>query len=237
MARTEIAFLPSASVLALDRRLHGEAAVRRSVAILADPVFGPDHLSLPASRIEAASIAAVTSKGALRPTLTALGLDASRELVESGRLRGYGIVHLATHGVIDTENPALSGLVLSQLDARGRPLPGFLHLHDVFNLRLDADLVVFSGCRTALGPVVRGEGLIGLARGFMYAGSRRVVASLWQVEDRATAELMTRFYRGLWQDDLPPAGALAAAQRELSATRRYRDPYHWAGFVLVGDWR
>jgi tetratricopeptide (TPR) repeat protein len=237
VARAEVTFLPSASVLALDRRLHGGAALRRSVAILADPAFGPDYPGLPGSRIEAASIAAVTSEGSLRPGLTALGVDASRELLESGRLRDYGIVHLATHGVIDTENPALSSLVVSRRGARGRPQPGFLHLHEVFNLRLDADLVVLSGCRTALGPVVRGEGLIGLARGFMYAGSRRVVASLWPVEDRATAALMIHFYRALWDHGLPPAAALAVAQRELARTRRYRDPYFWAGFVLMGDWR
>ncbi len=111
------------------------------------------------------------------------------------------------------ENPELSGLMLSQVDAAGRPREGFLGLSDIYELDLDADLVVLSGCQTALGKEVRGEGLMGLTRGFQYAGVPRVVASLWKVEDRTTAELMTRFYRAMWRDHLPPAAALRAAQK------------------------
>ncbi len=234
LALADVVILPSASVLAFDRRRPARAPRRGSVAVLADPVFGPDYPRLAGSRREAEIIA-----GAIAPAkgLQALGFEADRELVTGGRLEGFDVLHFATHGVIDTENPALSGLVLSQVDAAGRPKPGFLALHDVYNLRLDAELVVLSGCRTALGPVVRGEGLIGLARGFMYAGARRVVASLWPVEEWATAALMTAFYRALWHDALPPAAALARAQREVAKIRSFRDPYHWAGFVLVGDWR
>jgi CHAT domain-containing protein len=110
-------------------------------------------------------------------------------------------------------------------------------LHDIFNLRLDADVVVLSACETALGREIRGEGLVGLTQGFLYAGARGLVASLWQVPDRATAELMTRFYTHLLQDGLRPAAALRAAQNELAATRRWSDPYFWGAFVLVGDWR
>ncbi len=237
---TEVVSLPSASVLALDRRRHREeAAVQTAsesvkLAILADPVFGPDYPRLPGSRAEAEAIVAVSSP---ETTLTAFGFEADLELLEDGRLRDYDVLHIATHGVIDAVNPALSGLVLSQVDAGGQPRRGFLRLHDVFGLRLDAELVVLSGCRTALGPVVRGEGLIGLARGFMHAGSRRVLASLWPVEDRATSVLMTHFYRAMWDQGSSPAAALAMAQRELASTRRHRDPYYWAGFVLLGDWR
>jgi CHAT domain-containing protein len=247
ITRADVVALPSASVLAFDRQRRNGAVARRSVAILADPAFGPDYPRLPGSRHEAEAITDVIAEVngcadcplAEGPGvgLTALGVDANLELVVSGRLRSYGILHFATHGVIDTENPALSGLVLSQIDARGRPRQGFLRLHDVYTLHLDAELVVLSGCRTALGPVVKGEGLIGLARGFMYAGAQRVVASLWQVEDQATAALMRDFYRALWQDGSSPATALARAQRALSRTRRFRDPYYWAAFVLVGDWR
>ncbi|MCG8459479.1 MAG: CHAT domain-containing protein, partial [Holophagales bacterium] len=170
-------------------------------------------------------------------TLLALGADASRALVENGALSAFDVVHFATHGVIDTETPALSGLLLSQRDPAGRPSPGFLHLRDIYQLRFEAELVVLSGCRTALGPVVRGEGLVGLVRGFRYAGARRVLASLWPVEDRATAELMGHFYRALWQEGAPPSRALAEAQRQLAGSRRFRDPYYWSGFVLMGDWR
>ncbi|HEY9422869.1 MAG TPA: CHAT domain-containing protein, partial [Thermoanaerobaculia bacterium] len=151
-------------------------------------------------------------------------------------LGGFRIVHFATHGVIDAERPALSGLALSMVDEKGNSREGFLHLHDIYNLRLDADLVVLSGCRTALGREVRGEGLIGLARGFQYAGARRVLASLWRVEDRATAALMERFYRALWIEKLAPAAALRTAQLHVRQQRRWRDPYFWAGFVLAGDW-
>jgi len=106
-------------------------------------------------------------------------------------------------------------------------------------MQLDADMVVLSACETALGREIRGEGLVGLARGFMYAGAERVVASLWQVQDRATAELMERFYRGLLQEGRRPADALRRAQLEMISESggRYSFPYYWAGFVLQGEWR
>jgi CHAT domain-containing protein len=96
---------------------------------------------------------------------------------------------------------------------------------------------VLSGCRTALGREIRGEGLSGLTQAFFHAGATRLVASLWKVEDRATAELMTRFYRAMWIEGRPPAAALREAQLSLRRERRWRDPYFWAGFVLQGDWR
>jgi CHAT domain-containing protein len=128
-------------------------------------------------------------------------------------------------------------VVLSLFDVAGRPQDGFLRLHDVYNLRLGADLVVLSGCQTALGQDLRGEGLIGLTRGFMYAGARGVVASLWMVDDASTAELMKRFYRALLKERQAPAAALRTAQLEVSRDPRWKAPFHWAGFVLQGDWR
>jgi CHAT domain-containing protein len=104
-------------------------------------------------------------------------------------------------------------------------------------MRLDADLVVLSACQTALGKEIKGEGLVGLARAFIYAGAPRVVASLWEVSDLATAQLMKSFYRGMLQRHLSPAAALRAAQRELSRDRRWTAPYFWAGFVLQGEYR
>jgi CHAT domain-containing protein len=96
---------------------------------------------------------------------------------------------------------------------------------------------VLSACSTAAGKEVVGEGLIGLVRGFMYAGSRRVLASLWKVDDEATGELMTRFYRGVFEKGLTPPAALQAAQIELLTTRRWQHPFYWAGFVLQGEWK
>jgi CHAT domain-containing protein len=125
---------------------------------------------------------------------------------------------------------------LSKFDAAGTPREFLLRLDDIYGLYLNADLVVLSACDTALGREIRGEGLIGLTQGFLYAGARSLVVSLWQVPDHATAELMTRFYQFMFRDGLRPASALREAQLDIAAERRWRDPYFWAGMVLVGDW-
>jgi CHAT domain-containing protein len=184
------------------------------------------------SRAEAEAIAALADPGR---TLVAVDFDASLDLVREDRLRDFRYVHFATHGVVDTAAPALSGLVLSQVDESGGPRPGFLRLAEVYDLELAADAVVLSGCETALGREVRGEGLWGLSRGFLSAGAGQVVASLWRVEDRATARLMERFYRALLVDGERPAAALRRAQAAMLAEPRWEDPYYWAGFVVYGD--
>ncbi len=186
------------------------------------------------SRREAESIAALLSD---QESTLALDFAASRALVTGGGLDRYRIVHFATHGLINSRHPELSALVLSTLDPQGRPVDGFLRLRDIYRLELRADLVVLSACQTALGRQIRGEGLIGLTRGFMYAGAGRVLASLWTVQDRATQELMTRFYRRLLRDGEPPAAALRAAQISLRQEKRFEAPYYWAAFVMQGDWR
>jgi CHAT domain-containing protein len=157
--------------------------------------------------------------------------------VLGGELRPFRIVHFATHGMIDAQTPALSGLVLSRVGEDGQAREGFLSLNDVYNLQLGADLVVLSGCETALGREIRGEGLVGLTQGFFYAGAARVVASLWRVQDRATAELMGRFYAAMLREGKTPAAALREAQLAVRRERRWRDPYYWSAFVLQGDWR
>jgi CHAT domain-containing protein len=170
-------------------------------------------------------------------TLKAKGFEANRQLVASGELGRYRIVHFATHGLINSEYPELSGLVLSLMDENGKPQDGFLRMHEIFNLEMPADLVVLSACQTALGKEIKGEGLVGLTRGFMYAGAERVTASLWQVDDQATAQLMQYFYRGMLKDGLRPAAALRAAQIEMSGSSRWSSPYYWAGFVIQGEWK
>jgi CHAT domain-containing protein/Tfp pilus assembly protein PilF len=247
----EVVSLPSVSVLGLLRQeAAGRPAPPDRIAVVADPVFRADDPRLPAatrdpapdaafdrlvwSRTEAEAIARIAAP---RPALLDLDFDANLEAVTGGTLRGYRIVHLATHGVLDSEHPALSGLVLSLVDRQGKPRPGLLRLGDIYNLSLDADLVVLSGCQTALGKQVRGEGLVGLTRGFLYAGADRVMSSLWRVQDRATAELMTRFYRALLTSHLPPPAALRSAQLSMLHDRRWSLPYDWAGFAVYGDWR
>lgn len=168
---------------------------------------------------------------------SALGFEANREAMLGAPLGGYRYLHFAVHVVPSERYPHLSGLVLSRFAPDGRRLDALLRLGDVFRLDLPVDLVVLSGCRSGGGKELRGEGIVGLTRGFMAAGAPRVVVSLWDVNDRATAELMTAFYRGLLERGLPPAAALRAAQQELRAEAAWSAPYYWAGFVLQGDWR
>jgi CHAT domain-containing protein/tetratricopeptide (TPR) repeat protein len=189
---------------------------------------------LPFSRKEAEVIATFIPKAKL---LKATGFDASRATATSGELSRYRIVHFATHGLLNSEYPDLSGLVLSLVDRNGAAQDGFLRMHEIYNLQLPADVIVLSACQTALGKEIKGEGLIGLTRGFMYAGAERVVASLWQVDDLATAELMMRFYRGMLKDRMRPAAALRAAQIEMMKHNRWARPYFWAAFVIQGEWR
>ena len=189
---------------------------------------------LPFSREEAEAIADLVPKNSL---LKATDFQANRTVVASGALARYRIVHFATHGLLNSEHPELSGLVLSLVDENGKTQDGFLRMHEIYNLRLSADVVVLSACQTALGKEIKGEGLVGLTRGFMYAGAERVVASLWQVDDLATAELMKRFYQGMLKDGLRPAEALRAAQIEMSKQKQWSAPYYWAGFVIQGEWR
>jgi CHAT domain-containing protein/tetratricopeptide (TPR) repeat protein len=186
------------------------------------------------SRREAEAIAALAPPGA---ALKALDFAASRATATSRAMRDYRIVHFATHGLLNSRHPELSGIVLSLVDEHGEPQDGFLRLNDLYNLKLGADLVVLSACQTALGKQVKGEGLVGLTRGFFYAGAPRVIASLWSVRDEATAALMTRLYRTLLRDGQSPAAALRAAQVSLRKDPRWRAPYYWAGFVLQGEWQ
>jgi CHAT domain-containing protein len=251
---------PSASVVAAlrsTRELPGAGGAE--LAILADPVVegpspaeaqpGPQLAALvraledtglqrleplPGSRREATQIASYLPPGHV---MTALGADASRETALGPEVARAHIVHFATHALLDVRRPELSGIVVSERDAAGRPRNGFLSLADISSMRLSAELVVLSACRTGLGKEVRGEGLVGLTRGFMNAGAPRVLASLWKVSDTATAALMARFYLELLGNGLAPAEALRTAQLALRRERRFSAPEAWAGFVLEGDWR
>lgn len=261
--QNEIVVLPSASVLAeLRRNSSAKKMPEKMLVIFADPIFEvndtrlaknvksaqkPMELSkvlrdfnlgetlprLLSSRIEAKNISAFVTKNQADLNID---FDANRENATSETLANYRILHFATHGFLDTSRPELSGLVLSLYDKNGKAQDGFLRLNQIYNLNLNSDLVVLSACQTALGKDVRGEGLIGLTRGFMYAGARRVVASLWKVDDAATAEFMKHFYQNLLQKNLAPSAALRGAQIEMKQIPRFRAPYFWAGFTLQGEW-
>jgi CHAT domain-containing protein/Tfp pilus assembly protein PilF len=202
--------------------------------VLRDAGIGYALPRLLSSRQEAK---AITSLAPADATLIAMGFDATRAKAMSPELSQYRIVHFATHGLLNDEHPELSGIVLSLVDQNGRPQNGFLRLHDIYNLNLPAELIVLSACDTGLGKDVKGEGLVGLARGFMYAGAARVVASLWKVDDEATAVLMTHFYRLMLKDGKPPAAALRDAQITIWKEQRWTAPYYWGAFVLQGEWR
>ncbi|MGH9766315.1 MAG: CHAT domain-containing protein, partial [Blastocatellia bacterium] len=264
IADHEVVNLPSASALALIRReTSGRRAGMKTLAMLADPVFdandprvvtprkekvgasGPgarvrtsarrDGFSrLLFSREEADAIAKFVPRNSL---LKATDFQANRAMATGAELGRYRIIHFATHGLLNSEQPLLSGLVLSLVDENGKPQDGFLRMHEIYNLQLPADLVVLSACQTALGKEISGEGLVGLTRGFMYAGARRVVASLWQVDDLATAKLMEGFYRGMLQEGLRPAAALRVAQLDLIRSSRSAAPYFWAGFIMQGEYQ
>lgn len=250
--RHEVTSLPSASALAVLRReLAGRSPAPKTLAVLADPVFrmedqrvarnarrggmDPRRLErLHFSKEEADAIAGLVPEP---QRFKALGFAASRDAVVGGKLAPFRMVHIASHGLIDSRRPELSTIVLSLVDERGKPQNGFLRLHDVYNLELQADLVTLSACRTALGREIRGEGLVGLTRGFMYAGSARVLASLWSVDDRATSVLMKSFYRHMISGGLSPAAALRRAQSEMAHSQLWSSPFYWAGFSLQGEWR
>lgn len=186
------------------------------------------------SRDEAEAIAAAVPA---TERLKALDFNASRAAAMNAALGQYRIVHFATHGLLNAQRPELSGLVFSLVDEKGNAQDGFLRLHEIYNLKLPAELVVLSACQSGLGKDIKGEGMIGLTRGFMYAGAARVVASLWRVDDYATSVLMKKFYRGMLLEKLPAAAALRKAQIEMWQQKQWQSPFYWGGFVLQGEWR
>jgi hypothetical protein len=190
---------------------------------------------LPYTREEADAILGLVKKEK-GTAFSALDFDATRDLFTSGTLRGYHVVHIATHGLLDSRQPELSGIVFSMVDPTGAPRDGFLRLHEIDDLDLGAGLVVLSACDTGVGKEVRGEGLMGVTSGFLAAGVPQLVVSLWEVGDRSTAELMKRFYDQLLEGGHPPAEALRRAQLSMLAEPAWSQPRQWAGFVFLGDY-
>jgi CHAT domain-containing protein/tetratricopeptide (TPR) repeat protein len=263
----EIVNLPSASVLrVLRQEAARRTAPSKTIAAFADPVFDINDPRLAGdettdrsrlgysgevrrsaeesgianfqrlrfSREEANQIMKYVSKTS---SMEALDFSANHAAATSDDLRNYRVLHFATHGIINSRHPELSGIVLSLVDKDGKAENGFLRLYDIYNMNLTADLVVLSACQTALGKDIKGEGLIGLARAFMYAGSTRVVASLWQAEDRATAVLMGHFYENLLAKKLSVPAALRNAQLAMLQNKRWQKPRYWAAFTIQGEWK
>jgi CHAT domain-containing protein len=261
----EIVNLPSASALAgLRKEMNGRLNPAKTLAIFADPIFeknderfasitnknkakpqfqtvaarnltreGLELSRLPFTRREAELV------GSLVPSnqqTKRLDFEANRQFVLSSELSNYRYIHFATHGFINSQTPELSSIVLSLFDENGAEQDGFLRVGDIYNLKLNAEMVVLSGCRTGLGREIKGEGLVGLTRGFMYAGARRVAVSLWDVNDEATADLMGRFYREmLGTKKLSPSASLRQAQISMIRDKNWSSPYYWSAFILQGE--
>lgn len=210
-----------------------EEELNQAVDGFSDGEAGFNFSRLPFTRKEAETISATVPTASKK-----LHLDFSANLATAvnPELANYQIVHFATHSFLNSRRPELSGIVLSLIDEDGKPQNGFLRTDDIYNLNFPAELIVLSGCRTGFGKEIRGEGLVGLTRGFMYAGAKRVAVSLWDVNDEATAELMSRFYKEmLGNKKLSPAAALQQAQISMSKDKRWNNPYYWAGFILQGE--
>ncbi|HKC62717.1 MAG TPA: CHAT domain-containing protein, partial [Pyrinomonadaceae bacterium] len=188
-------------------------------------------LRLPGTRLEAQMI-----KQLAPDANVALDFDANLTTATSPDMATYRIVHFATHGIAPDDHPELSGVVLSLVNERGEAREGYLGLPMVYNLNLPVDLVVLSACETGLGEEVRGEGLIGLTRGFMYAGAPRVIASLWKVREGATEELMRRFYTAIFKKGMKPAAALSYAEASMWREQKWA-PSDWSGFIFFGEWQ
>jgi CHAT domain-containing protein/tetratricopeptide (TPR) repeat protein len=191
---------------------------------------------LPASRDEAKAIAAMFRSGHPSDVYIALDFNASRDYVVKGGLADFRLIHFATHGVVDAHRPEMSGLILSLIDERGRKQDGYLRIGDIYKLSLAADLITLSSCDSALGKDMDSEGIIGLPRAFLYAGAKGVIASLWKVDDEATARMMSALYARIKNGE-SPGSALRRAQLELAHDERWSKPYYWAAFVLQGDYR
>jgi CHAT domain-containing protein len=253
--RFAISYAPSASALAAIRAIEKETAkAAKGVMAFGDPVYtnsqpsgkdansanlnstnqaerGFDYRQLPYTRTEVNEI--VSLFPSLERTVY-LGTEAREQKVKTESLDRYRYLHFAAHAMIDEDRPKRSGVVLSS-ESNSKE-DGTLQMSEVMRLKLNADLVTLSACRTGLGKLLTGEGVIGLTRAFLYAGASSVVVSLWNVNDMATATLMKAFYgnlkKGLSKDE-----ALRQAKLELirGQKRVWRQPYYWAPFVLIGE--
>jgi len=218
----DLSVIPSASIWLQLRQRSPRAKGMRVLAL------APEQRQLPGSAVEVAAIRTAMGSG----TTVLMGAAASREGLEAGA-PGHDILHFATYGVLNRRNPLLSYLELAPKGEDGR-----LQVADVYGMSLDARLVVLSACQTGIGSgmladVPSGDEWVSLSQSFLMAGARNVLATLWPVEDRSTAELMKSFYEEL------AAGAdvdvaLARAQRKAIRNSRWPQPFHWAAFVLVG---
>jgi len=256
----EVIYQPSAQTYALLKKIGQERKDERTkdLLVFSDPVFNPSDERLTGvevaaekpdeqyrfrlvesfsslSRLPASKTEAETVSNAVGGSEMFMGFDATRDRLLSTNLADYRVVHLATHGFLDPERPELSSLVFSRYDQAGKQIDESIRMHDIYSMKLNADLVVLSACQTGTGKEIKGEGVMGLNTAFLQAGARSVVSTLWQVEDNAANQLMKEFYGRMVSDGMSPSAALRAAQIKLYQDPQFRSPFFWAAFTVHGD--
>ena len=242
-----LSVLPSAKLFTeLQKRA---AAEGKEMTVFADPIYSDpgsvgstrslvplgDLSPLPGTAVEADILEELGEAQGFRVNRHTRGEASRDELFRSsdtGELRESRYLHFATHGHLAPQDARLSGLVLSVVNEKGEEVNAFLRLVDIYRLDLDADLVVLSACQTGLGTIREGEGLQGLYQGFMMAGSRAVLNTLWSIDDDGTAAFMRYFYDSLLSGK-EPKEALSEAQQAMARSERWSAPVYWAGFQLV----
>ncbi len=196
-------------------------------ALLCAPVNFEDLPSLPGTEKELNALQSILTENGVSTEIK-LNEQASEELVKGWDFNGYRYVHLATHGVVDEDNPSLSRIFLKSNDSED----GNLFTGEIYNLNFNAELVTLSACETGLGKLSKGEGVIGLSRALLYAGANNIVVSLWSVSDASTADLMTSFYKNSTGNVY--SKPLQISKLELIESKKYAEPYYWAPFILIG---
>ncbi|MFY0601504.1 MAG: CHAT domain-containing protein [Cyclobacteriaceae bacterium] len=224
-----------AATLLLDRLNDTESTDSKGILLTAPITFSENEVAmpdLPGSQEEINEIKYLFLSTDQKPTVS-LGKNANETMIKREKLHDYKYLHFATHGMVDESNPELSRIFLSPSDTDD----GSLYSGEIYNLKINADLVTLSACETGLGKLAKGEGIVGLSRSLMYAGAHNLIVSLWQVADASTAQLMIDFYKqhlhhsdnNLFNDDL------RKAKLNLLHSENYSSPYYWAPFILVGD--
>lgn len=219
------------SGVVLDSRIKKHERTFTDIQVVSNNKLEP----LPSSEPEVRNIFSMFVKAG-QPARACLWGSANRQNFNSDSVSRYRYIHLATHGFVNSENPELSGVQLSQL--RGDNSDGVLYSGDVYGLKLNCDLLILSACETGLGKIMKGEGIVGLSRAFIYAGSRNLLVSLWKVADNSTSQMMVEFYRQLLLKEnsgLNYAEILQKAKQMLILDKNYSRPYYWAPFILIGD--
>ena len=219
--RYRIRMLPSASVI---KYLPAKKFLRPgNILVFGNPDLGDPHYDLVYAQDEAINIANILPKS------TVLLRKKATETAFKTYGGGFDFIHFAAHGQFNAEAPLKSAIMLAK-DAQS---DGMLTVDKLYSMKLNADLVTLSACETGLGKIANGDDIVGLTRGFLYAGSSSIVASLWKVDDLATSHLMIKFYSNLMKSD--EREALRSAQ--LDTKEKFPHPFYWASFQLTGNSR